>query len=235
MMEVIRKKSRKEAIEKVSLRLNQILDAHSHVPMLFLSSGGSSLELLERIVIFPPNFTVGMTDERFSEDPKVNNFARLAETLFFEKAQDRGAYFIDTRVQPGEDLEVFAKRFEAALTNWKEEHPGGRIVITQGVGVNGHTAGIMPYPKEEAVFQELFEGGTWVRGYDADGRNEYSLRATITMPFFRMVDHSVLYIIGKEKKDALSRMMSVKGMLFETPARIIHEMREVHVFTDIQE
>ncbi|MCH7828332.1 6-phosphogluconolactonase [Patescibacteria group bacterium] len=234
MMEITRTKNKEEAIKKASSRLNQILDAHSHVPTLFLSSGGSSSGLLERIVIFPPNFIVGMTDERFSEDPKVNNFAQLAETGFFEKAQDRGAYFIDTRVQRGEDLEVFAKRFEAALTNWKEEHPGGRIVITQGVGADGHTAGIMPYPKEKSRFQELFEGDALVRGYDAQKKNEYPLRATITLPFLRMVDHSVLYMVGKEKKEALKRALKVEGTLWETPARIIHEMKEVHIFTDIQ-
>jgi len=235
MMEVTRTKNTKEATEKASFRLNKILDAHAHIPILFLSAGGSSLGLLERIVVFPPNFTVGMTDERFSEDPKVNNFAQLTETLFFEKALECKTYFIDTRVQPGEDLAVFSKRFETALTNWKEEHPGGRIVITQGMGPDGHTAGVMPYLKEEAVFQELFEGETWIRGYDAKNKDEYSLRATITMPFFRMVDHSVVYITGKEKKDALALMLSVNGTLFETPIRIIHEMQEVHVFTDIQE
>jgi len=235
MMEVTRTTSRKEATEKASSHLNQILDAHSHVPILFLSSGGSSLGLLERIVIFPSNFTVGMTDERFSEDPKVNNFAHLSKTPFFEKAEEKGAYFIDTRIQPGEDMEVFAKRYEDSLQTWRKEHPGGRIVLTQGVGQDGHTLGIMPYPKEQSAFQELFEGVSWVVGYDATKRSEYHLRATITLPFLRMVDHSVLYMVGKEKKDALSLMLSAKGTLWETPSRIVHEMKDVHIFTDIQE
>ena len=130
-------------------------------------------------------------------------------------------------------MEVFAKRFEEALGNWKEEHPGGRVVITQGVGQDGHTLGIMPYSKDPDTFQELFEGKSWVRGYDAEGKNEYPVRVTITLPFLRMVDHSVSYITGKEKKDALSFMLSAKGTLFETPARIVHEMKDVHIFTDI--
>ena len=58
MMEVLQTKSSKEAAEKASSHLNQILDAHSHIPILFLSSGGSSLALLENIVIFPSHFTV---------------------------------------------------------------------------------------------------------------------------------------------------------------------------------
>ena len=235
MMEITRTKNKEEAIEKASARLNQILDAHSYVPTLFLSSGGSSLELLEHIVIFPPNFTVGMTDERFSEDPKVNNFAQLVETSFFQKAQEKGAYFIDTRVQSREDMEALSKRFEDALKEWRKEHPGGRIVITQGMGLNGHTAGMMPYPKEKDMFQELCEGDALVRGYDAGDKNEYPLRVTITMTFLRMVDHSVLYTVGKEKEDALSRTLKTEGTLREMPARIIHEMKDVHLFTDIQE
>ena len=115
MIEVTRTKNSKEAIEKASLRLNQILDAHAHIPILFLSSGGSSLELLDHITVFPSNFTVGVTDERFSEDSKVNNFAQMVETSFFTKAQEKGTYFIYTRMQPGDDAEIFSYRFEAAL------------------------------------------------------------------------------------------------------------------------
>lgn len=234
MMEVIRTESREEAVGKASSRLNQILDAHSHVPILFLSSGGSSLALLESIVIFSPYLTVGMTDERFSEDPKINNFAQLCATLFFQKAEEKGAYFIDTRLQPGEDLEVFAKRHEDLLHSWRKEHPGGRIVITQGIGEDGHTLGIMPYPKEQSAFEELFEGENWVVGYDAAQKSEYPLRSTITLPFLRMVDHSVVHMTGTEKKNALSQMLKTKGAFWETPSRIIREMKDVHIYTDIE-
>ena len=234
LVDIKRFRTKSEAAKAAQHKLNELFDAYSHLPTLFLSSGGSSLELLEGIVMFPRNATIGMTDERFFENPKINNFAKLTETLFFEKAQDRGAYFIDTRMLPREDMEIFSRRYEDSLQTWKKEHPGGRIVITQGVGQDGHTLGIMPYPKEQSVFQELFEGENWVVGYDAANRNEYSLRVTITLPFLRMVDHSVLYITGTEKKDALSRMLSIKGTLSETPARIIHEMKDVTVYTDIQ-
>jgi len=192
------------------------------------------LELLERIEIFPPNFTVGMTDERFSQDPNVNNFAQLCETSFFQKAEEHNAYFIDTRVQTGEDIEMLSKRFEGALRDWKEEHPGGRVVITQGVGQDGHTIGIMPYPKEKDVFCELFDTKErWVQGYEVQGKSEYPLRITITLPFLRMVDHCVMYMVGEEKKEALSRMLRAEGNLWETPSRIMHEMKEVTLFTDI--
>ena len=234
MIEAVYTKNSNEALEKASVHLNKILDAHAHVPTLFLSSGGSSLKLLDYITVFPPNFTIGMTDERFSEDSEINNFAQMIETSFFQKAQDRRAYFIDTRVQPGEDMDIFVNRFKEALFSWTKEHPGGRIVITQGVGADGHTIGIMPYPNEQNIFEELFEKENLVVGYDAGGRSEYSLRVTITLPFLRMVDHSIMYMVGEEKKEALSLTLNTSGMLNTTPARIIHEMKEVHIFTNIQ-
>jgi len=145
--------------------------------MLFLSSGGSSLQLLDRIKTLPPNLTVGMTDERFTQDPKVNNFAQFCETSFFQKAEEHNAYFIDTRVQAGEDIEMLSKRFEGALRDWKEEYLGGRIVITQGVGADSHTLGIMPHSKEKDVFCELFDTKErWVQGYEARGKSEHPLR-----------------------------------------------------------
>lgn len=78
-MEVVHTKDKEEVAKKASLQINKILKAHSHVPILFLSSGGSSLLLLDQIEIFPANFTVGMTDERFDENAEVNNFAKLCK------------------------------------------------------------------------------------------------------------------------------------------------------------
>ena len=235
MMEVQRFKTKEEAIEKAALHLNLVLGAHVHVPILFLSSGGSSLALLEHIDVFPPNLTVGMTDERFSQDPKVNNFAQLAETLFFQRAQEHGVSFIDTRVQLKEDVTAYARRFEDALSAWRQENKTGRVVITQGMGSDAHTAGIMPYPKDKDTFQELFEGDRLVQGYDAKDKNEFPLRATITLPFLRQVDHSILFMSGKEKSGALSHTLNATGTLWETPSRIVHEMKDVVLFVSIAE
>jgi 6-phosphogluconolactonase/glucosamine-6-phosphate isomerase/deaminase len=233
-MEVKRYSTKQEAKKEGARKLNQLLDAHSHVPTLFLSSGGSPLELLDDIIIFPVNLTVGVPDERFSGDPRVNNFAQLAGTPFFEKAKEHGAYFIDTRVQQGEELGELALRMESAWKTWKQEHPGGRIIITQGVGPDGHTEGIMPFPKDEETFRRLFlQEERWVVGYDAKEKNEYPLRVTCTLPFLRMVDHSVLYMVGENKRDAFFRMLATEGSLWEAPCRIVQEMKNVKLFTDI--
>ena len=109
------------------------------------------------------------------------------------------------------------------------------MVITQGIGEDGHTAGIMPYPENSALFKSLFDDPEkWVVGYDAEGRNEHPLRVTVTLSFLReVVDHSIVYAVGDGKKEALRQVLAETGTLWQTPARIIHEMRNVMLFTDL--
>jgi 6-phosphogluconolactonase/glucosamine-6-phosphate isomerase/deaminase len=234
MIEVIRVKDNNEAEKKAAGSLNMLLESHAHLPLLLLLAGGSSLGYLDKVrsELFSSHVILGMLDERYGE---ASNFAQLTELEFFEKVQERDAYFIDSRVQGGEELGELAMRVENAWKTWKQEHPRGKIIITQGVGPDGHTGGIMPHPKEEETFKGLFlNEERWAVGYDAKEKNEFPLRVTCTVPFFRMVDYSVLYMVGENKRNAFSRMMGSAGTLWETPARIVQEMKEVYMFTDIQ-
>ena len=115
---------------------------------LFLSSGGSSLEILRHIDVsnFGPQSTIGVLDERYSQDPSINNLAQLAATDFFKAAIERGSQFIDTIVRPGESAEDLATRFENQLKDWKNK-TDGTIIASVGIGSDGHTSGIMPYPE----------------------------------------------------------------------------------------
>jgi 6-phosphogluconolactonase/glucosamine-6-phosphate isomerase/deaminase len=132
-------------------------------------------------------------------------------------------------------LEEAAKAFEEALRTWKKEHPTGRIIITQGIGSDGHTAGIMPYPGEGMLFDGSFDDKTrWVAAYDAGNKSSLPKRITVTLPFLRhMVDVSIVLASGSEKLPALKRTLAPNGSLSETPARIIGEMREVLLFTEL--
>lgn len=217
MIEVLRFKTREEAIERAGRKLNELFLSHQHVPILFLSSGGSALELLDEIEIsyLPKNLMVGVLDERVSSDPKASNAAQLKQTSFFMKLQERGVPFLD----------IFKGEFT---------HPQGKIIITQGVGADGHTAGIFPFPEDPKKFQELFENKEHLAvEYDAEGKTEYPRRLTVTMPFLRQVDHSVVFVAGEGKRGALERVLAKEGSLYETPSRIVHEMRQVSIFTDI--
>lgn len=216
-MEVLRYKTKEEAKSAAIEELSRLFEKNQE-PILFLCSGGSALELLDGLQI-GADATVSVLDERYSTDPMVNNFAQVFERIHPE-------HFIDTRVRKGETLDQFAKRFEKELREWENKNPNGKVVITQGMGIDGHTAGIMPY----TVFDDEKK---WVVGYDAKERNEYPLRVTCTFTFLRQVDYSIAYITGEKKKEAFARVLAEEGTLEETPARIMRDIKNVKIFTDI--
>ncbi len=206
-------------------------------PSLLLLSGGSSFDILAHIALPPSchDLTIGVADERFSQDPEVNNFLKLKSTIFYATAQARGASFIDTSVASGESLEHFAARYEAALKIWRRANPKAPIVATIGVGPDGHMLGIMPFPEDAKRFRELYEGETWVIPFDASGKNQHTLRAATTATFLRNeVTASVAYIVGENKRKASESIFASKGSVPETPGRLLLEMEEVRIFTDIQ-
>ncbi|MDO8633452.1 MAG: 6-phosphogluconolactonase [Candidatus Wildermuthbacteria bacterium] len=223
MMEVVRCKTKEEAIKNAGKKLNELFLSHQHSPVLFLSSGGSSLELLDEVEeqYLSHNLTVGMLDERMNVDPEASNSSKFRKTSFFAKLEAKNILLVD----------IFKEGF-----TFREKYPQGKVIITQGVGADGHTAGVFPFPEDEKKFQDLFEDKErLVVEYDAGGKTEYSSRVTVTMPFLRKVDHSVVYMVGEDKHDALERVLAEEGTLHETPGRIVREMRDATIFTDILE
>lgn len=221
-------------IEESADALNQKL--HTSQPILLLLSGGSALKLLTGIdtSTLGPHVTIGVLDERYSTDPTENNWAQIMSTEFFAKAQEQGCTWIDTRVQPEETQEQLAQRFETSLKTWRNEYPAGKgiIIATQGMGEDGHTSGVMPFPEDPETFATLFyDENNWVVGYDASGKNHYPLRVTTTLSFMKHIDVSIFYVTGKSKESILQAVLS-DGSYAEYPARIIHEMPQVLLFTD---
>lgn len=235
-MPIIPVSTKEEALHKAQQKLNSLLSEHSPTSILLLVSGGSAFSLLSGIEqeSLGPHVTFGVLDERFSTDPEVNNCAQLFTLQFNATAREQGAHPIDTRViHNDETIEVFAKRFETELHTWRARNPEGVVVITEGVGPDGHTAGIMPYSEDEMYFLQTFDSpDRFVVGYDAKEKNAHPLRVTVTLPFLRTwVDHSVCYVVGDDKLLALRRIQAHDGTVPETPGRIIREMKDVSLFT----
>lgn len=202
-------------------------------PVLFLVSGGSCLNLLHALdpMLFDARVTMGVLDERYSSDPSINNYSQFIETDFYGITRNRGVTCIETAVFQSETIDEMAKRWDMELKDWRISHADGKIIVLQGIGPDGHTAGMMP--DEIKQFNELFDNpNVWVVGYDAQSRNKYPLRVTVTMPFLRNVDTSIVYAVGEEKKAALSAALAPEGNTFQIPARIIHEMKHCLLYTD---
>ncbi len=223
-----------QASQKLVSELKRLVE--NKTPTLFLASGGSALQLLNDIPadVLGPHLTISVLDDRYSSDPAINNFSQLMQTRLYADAATAGAKFIDTRPQPDETQEEVVQRLEKGIRDWRKNYPQGFILITQGIGPDGHTSGIMPFPENPTYFKNTFENsGKCFVGYDAKGKNPYPLRITATISFLREVDVSILFACGEDKKVAFERLRAEEGTLAETPARIIKEMKQVYVFTDV--
>lgn len=233
----IRRDENSEALRaKARAALTRLLKNHKNRPLLLLCSGGSAFELLSGISenVFGPHLTLGVLDERYTSNEHINNYAQLQITDVSKVAMRCGARHIDTRPSANESLERLAQRFENALRGWREHYPSGTILATQGIGPDGHTSGIMPFPEDPRRFYELFErSDVWVRGYDAEKKNHYPLRVTTTITFLKTIDHSIVYCVGENKREALERVYAERGSYAETPARVLRDMKDAILFTDI--
>ena len=234
-MKIQRFTDKEKARTEAQKALVALFAKHTNTPILFLSSGGSALELLDGLSFLNKKHlvTLGMLDERYSDKEEFSNFLSLTKTKFFFNMLTSGAMLIDTSLQHKESLLDMAERFNASLRGWRTIHPDGIIIATMGIGEDGHTAGIMSGMAEEE-FGELFENDkVYVVGYDTEKKGEDRNRVTVTFPFLRLINHTVVYVLGREKEKALSSVLLKKGNLYNTPARIIREMKDVSIFTDI--
>ena len=164
-MKVSKSASREAAMRKAITRLNKCLRSATRKQVLLMLSGGSALELAAGIDMrhIGKHITIAALDERYSRDPAVNNFSQITETEFYKKAERKGVDCIDTRIYRRISLYGLARKFERGLRGWKKKHPAGRVIITQGIGEDGHTAGILPYREHPKKFAQLFERSSrWV-------------------------------------------------------------------------
>jgi 6-phosphogluconolactonase/glucosamine-6-phosphate isomerase/deaminase len=224
-----------EAARSAADLVSQALENFKAFPILFLSSGGSSLDWLDKIVIpAGVDLTVGLTDDRFSRDPTVSNWLQLETHSQFMTAMERcHGSFLSTLPAEGESVLAVAERYDAALKAWRNAHPEGKIIATLGVGPDGHTIGILPFPEDPVYFHNLFElGDNWVVGYDVGAKSPYRERITITAPVLSQIDYAITCALGENKKGALQQAIAAKVDPAEIPAVWLALPKQVELFTD---
>jgi len=167
--------------------------------------------------------TIGVLDERYDIKGENNNFVQLSQTGFYRKALKSGCAFIDTGVRPGQTQKALADYFEGKLREWRKNNPDGEIIATIGIGPDGHTSGIMPFPEDKDRFDALFNGERWVVAYDAAGKTPYPERVTTTNTFLKLINRAFVFATGREKADALPRMQEDRPVS-EVPAAILKEL-----------
>ncbi len=206
----------------------------SDTPVLFLSSGGSALSILEYVDIssLPKNLTVGVLDERVTQNSEESNFSKLVGTRFFKDALKKGIKSIDTRTKKNETREQLSERFENSIREWIRNYPNGEVVVTMGMGEDGHTAGIFP-TKTKKDFNILFPENRLVVSLDVGDKSEFSKRATVTPLFLKTIPtYTIAYVVGDKKSKALKIALN-ENIEHKSPASIINIMLDVIIFTDI--
>ncbi len=230
--------------------INDILTQYVEKPVLFLVAGGSAAAVLEHInpEYLSPDLTVSTTDDRFSTELDVNNFAILQSQSFYNNLVEADAFCISTEPFEDETIEQYRARFEKNLREWKQDFPKGIIVGLYGMGVDGHTGGMIPGLLSLEEFDAEFNDGDRLVGtFDAVLKErakdyEFPQRISTTIPFMRdWVDHAVFYITGENKKSALDAVLKISEETLSTdvdfskaPISIARFMKDATIFTDIK-
>lgn len=234
-MEIITDKT-ETLVVQAGEAISRVLEQYTDRPVLLLFSGGSALSIIEHVDVeqVTKRVTLGVLDERFGVPEDQSNFSQLEATDFYRRAIEQGAGAIDPRSIDGEGLEETAAWVETTMRAWFE-NTGGVTVITQGVGKDGHTAGILPFPDDQEQFDKLFvDTNRWVVGYEKPGA-EFPKRITVTMPFLQsVVTSSVVYAVGEKKKNVLEQILDKtnNALLAQMPGQVIREMNDVLLLSD---
>lgn len=202
--------------------------------ILLLLSGGSALRTLEYVNAdaLGDNLTIGMLDERYESANRNNNFIELTKTNFFRSARKAKTIFFDSSVKEYQSQKQLANKIEKFIRDWLKKNKNGIIMATLGMGVDGHIAGIMPFPENEKLFKRLFIGTNWIASYDAGDKNPYRFRITASITFLKQLDETFAFICGQEKADAFKKI-SAKTQINIFPAKTLSLIKNITVYTDI--
>lgn len=223
--------------QDAGLAISESLEKNSGNDVLFLIAGGSSLDVLNYVHEENINsqMTVCVTDERVSDELDINNYHQLQATPFWNVLIRNNAFSIPTELL-GRDSKGLCEDFEKALKKWKSDFPKGLIMGLFGIGKDGHTAGIFSGIYSDEDFDNKYLGERLIEETDAASlKNTYPKRITATLSFMRdYVDRAFFFVQGQDKKQALQDTLSLDGDIRKNPARIMHDMKNVTVFTDIE-
>ncbi|MBL8029968.1 MAG: 6-phosphogluconolactonase [Candidatus Doudnabacteria bacterium] len=232
-MQIASFNSEAEAVASAGEALNNLLVTHKSEPVLLLLSGGSAFSLLEYVgeKSLGENLTVSLLDERFSQEPKTNNFLELQRTDFYTLALNAGASFLGTLPRQNETAPMLAERMENNLKNWRLNNPTGKIFATIGMGEDGHIAGIFPHSKE-TDFNTLFNADNWVISHDL-GPQKTKQRITATLTFLKKIDNAIVFICGEKKQQKFLELKSGLLPFHILPANAINLIAETTVQTNL--
>lgn len=198
---------------------------------MLLLSGGSAIsvyqilsEMIDQGNIRSDSMAVGQIDERYHPQNENDiNAGQIDSSGLTEILQKKQIPFY--KIPQTGTLREAAFNYDKLLKKLFNNY--NYHIALLGIGKDGHTAGILRGYKEE-----------WLKDRFACGyenRGEFKQRITITPRVFELLDYGLTTVSGIEKKDVLERILN-KGTddINNLPGILIHRIKEVDLFTDIQ-
>ncbi len=223
--------------QRLSTALTQALQKHSTV-LLLLSSGSWSAIYRSLTLIFPPidmkNLTLALVDERLvPRGHHDSNEEQMRDTGIIDLCISRGARFIPTLQDKYVDI---ATHTDITDTTYSQSHEhSSYILMTLGIGSDGHTAGILPAANAH-VFDSRFGRNKMFVYYEAspaETNNPHLKRFTITPLCIQKADEVIVYAVGSEKKPVIDRLLSSTDQMYDFPAAILRSITDkVTIYTD---
>ncbi|MDD5343784.1 MAG: 6-phosphogluconolactonase [Smithella sp.] len=189
--------------------------------VLFFVTGGSSIvvavqvaEILKKYSC--KNLTITLTDERYGPADHFNsNYFQLVE---------KGFNLPEARIIPiliDEDQNITTEKFDAVLN--QEFSLADYKIGLFGIGIDGHTAGILP----DSV---AIQSQNLACSYDTPVFS----RITITPKAIERLNEAVVWMQGKEKLEVLENLKN-DIEISKQPAQILKKVPLLTIFTDLKE
>lgn len=186
--------------------------------VLWLISGGSSLDvavIAAQELTKQPQLTIVQVDERFGPPGhKDSNWQQFIHKGFNAKK------FMAIPILTGKNIDQTTQDYATLLS--KALNEADCKIGLFGIGVDGHTAGILPHSPAAR------EQSKPVIHYRAADFN----RITISPVVFGRLDLAVAYATGPEKKATLNKLKS-DFPLADQPAQMLKKAKELYVYTDL--
>ena len=236
-MEAVRGTNAEESAAQAANFLTNTLVHYSDIPTLLLVSGGSSLSILNymNVEVLRNNLQIAQIDERWTPNERDRNSSAFKKTAFYTQALNTGVPFVSINVADSDSPEESAKKHEWFLKQWHSLFRDGVIIAMLGIGSDGHIAGVLPNQSAPDRFNKMFYyTRDWVAGYRIPQGGAFPARVTTTLHFlYQEVTTAIVYACGDEKREALQRLYMPEGSLPQIPARILHQMRDARLFSDM--
>lgn len=207
-----------EVADFIAASINKKLAEGKRV--LWFVTGGSSIKVESKVAPkidtnLPGRLVITLTDERFGvENHPDSNWYQLRQ-LGFEMEKSKRIIFL-----AGETMTETTKRLRGVL---KEELAKADYKIGNfGIGIDGHTAGILPHT--EAVFSPELICSYSTSQFD---------RVTITPLVIRELDEAIVFAMGENKWPILEKLEK-EFPLEEDPSQILKTVPLLTIFTDFK-